>query len=209
MVNFFHCLYNPTPKTKIWFNLHKLKIITNVTFSESLSFIPFVISPKYIFFYVCRNSKWASLAQYWVNALFYMHNSMEVWFWVILKKFLGIKGSNLQQMFSSWLSLVMIILNYIFVLGVGLYGRWKKFTMHPPNYVQNCHFQRRENMNFILNSQSAIIYHYSNWYHRAFRDPKRLFKVIKMSKNRFYPRPPYTPTAAVIFWPALSHFSTD
>ena len=23
VVNFFHCLYNPTPKTKIWFNLHK------------------------------------------------------------------------------------------------------------------------------------------------------------------------------------------
>ena len=53
----------------------------------------------------------------------------------------------------------MIMLNCIFVLGVGLYGQWKKFTMHPPNYVQNCHFQRRENMNFILNNQSAFIYH--------------------------------------------------
>ena len=30
-----------------------------------------------------------------------------------------------------------------------------------------------------------------------------------MSKNRFYPRPPYNPTAAAIFWPTLSHFSTD
>ena len=55
--------------------------------------------------------------------------------------------------------LYMIILNCIFVLWVGLYGRWKKFTSHPPNYVQSCHFQRRENMNFILNIQSAFIYH--------------------------------------------------
>ena len=53
----------------------------------------------------------------------------------------------------------LFILNCIFVLWVGLYGRWKKFTSHPPNYVQNCHFQRRENMNFILNIQSAFIYH--------------------------------------------------
>ena len=159
MVNFFHCLYNPTPKTKIWFNLHKLKTITNVTFSESLSFIPFVISPKYIFFYVCRNSKWASLAQYWVNALFYMLNSMGVWFWVILKKFLGIKGFKFTANVLFMVILYILILNCIFVLGVGLYGRWKKFTTHPPNYVQNCHFQRRKNMNFILNSQSAFIYH--------------------------------------------------
>ena len=55
--------------------------------------------------------------------------------------------------------LYMIMLNCIFVLEVGLYGQWKKFTTHPPSYVQNCHFQKRENMNFILNSQSALIYH--------------------------------------------------
>ena len=33
--------------------------------------------------------------------------------------------------------------------------------------------------------------------------------IIKMSKIRFYLRPPYTPTAAIIFWLTLSHFSTD
>ena len=131
MVNFFHCLYNPTPKTKICFNLRKLKIITNVTFSESLSFIPFVISPKYIFFYVCRNFKWASLAKYWVNALFYMHNSMEVWFWVILKKFLGIKGSNLQQMFSSWLSFTWSFWIVFLFLGWGYTGGERNLPRTP------------------------------------------------------------------------------
>ena len=41
-------------------------------------------------------------------------------------------------------------LNCIFVLWMGLYVQWKKFTMHPPNYVHNFHFQRRKNMNFIF-----------------------------------------------------------
>ena len=132
VVNFFHCLYNPTPKTKIWFNLYKLKIITNVKFSVSLSFIPFVISPKYIIFYVCRNSKWASLAQYWVNALFYMHNSMEVWFRVILEKFLWIKGSNLQQMFSPWLSFTWSCWIVFLFLGWGYTGGERNLSCTPP-----------------------------------------------------------------------------
>ena len=208
VVNFFHCLYNPIPKTKIWFNLHKLKIITNVIFSESLSFIPFVISPKYIFFYVCRNSKWATLAQYWVNTLLYMHNSMEVWFRVILKKFLGIKGSNLQQMFSSWLSFTWSCWIVFLFLGWGYTGSERNLPRTPPNYVQNCHYQRREKHELYF-KQSECLYLPLTNITGHLEILKDFLKLSKWAKIRFYLRPPYTPTAAVGFWPTLSHFSTD
>ena len=66
---------------------------------------------------------------------------MKVWFRVILKRFLGIKGSNLQQVFFSCLAFSWSCC--IFVLGLGLYGQKRKYLApHPPlpNYAQNCHF---------------------------------------------------------------------
>ena len=102
--------------------------------------------------------------------------------------------------------LVKVELNFCF--GVGLYGQWKKFTTHPPNYVQNHHFQGRENINFIF-LKSECLHVPQNNITGHFWNLKRLFKLSKFSKNRFYPRPPYAPTAAVVFGPTLSHFSTD
>ena len=86
-----------------------------------------------------------------------------------------------------------------FCFGVGLYGQWKKFTTHPPNYVPNHHFQRHKNTNFIFFLKSECLHLPLTNITGHFRNPKRLFKLSKFSKNRFYPRPPSTPTAAVVF----------
>ena len=99
-------------------------------------------------------------------------------------------------------------IKFLFWGGVTVYGQWKKLTTHPPNYVQNHHFQRRENINFIFLKSECLHLPLTN-ITGHFRNPKRLFKLSKFSKNRFNPRPPYTPIAAVVFWPTLSHFSTD
>ena len=90
-------------------------------------------------------------------------------------------------MLHLWLSLTCE-LNFYF--GVGLYGQWKKFTTHPPNYVQNHHFQRCENINLIFLRSECLYLPLTNTTGH-FRNPKT-FQMIKMSKNRFYPRPPYT-----------------
>ena len=119
------------------------------------------------------------------------------------------KRFQLTAMFSSWLSFTMIMLNCIFVLWVGLYRQWKKFTMHPPNYVQNFHLQRWKNMNFISLTVRVPLFT-TNQYHRACRDHKRLLKWSKWAKTDFTQGPPYpAPIAAVVFWLTLSHFSTD
>ena len=53
----------------------------------------------------------------------------------------------------------MIMLNCIFVLWVGLYGQWKKFTMHPLITYKIAIFRDAKTWTLFFNSPSAFIYH--------------------------------------------------
>ena len=100
-------------------------------------------------------------------------------------------------------------LNQIFVSGVGLYRQWKKFTTYPPSLItyKIIIFRDAKTWNLFLTFRMPSFT--TNQYHKTFWDPKRLFKLSKWAKTHFTQDPPYNPTAATIFWPALSHFSTD
>ena len=73
--------------------------------------------------------------------------------------------------------------------GVGLCGQWKKFTTHPPNYVQNHHFQRQENTNFIFLKSECLHLPLTN-ITGHFRNPKDFSNYQNLAKTDFTQDPP-------------------
>ena len=120
----------------------------------------------------------------WCSFGVFAHIEKDV-FW---RNYIWYKAQTFRKCYiCDYLQLVKVELNVCF--GVGLYGQWKKLTTHPPNCVQNHHFQKRENINFIFLKSECLHLPLTN-ITGHFRNPKRLFKLSKFSKNRFYPRPP-------------------
>ena len=133
---------------------------------------------------------------HWVNTLFYMHNSMEVWFRVILKKFLGIKGSTLQQMLSSWLSLTWSCW-IVFLFLVWGYTGGDRNLLCTPHLRTKLSFSETQKHELYFKQPECVYLPLTNI--TGHLEILKDLKIIKMSKNRFYPRPPHTPTTPIVF----------
>ena len=130
----------------------------------------------------------------WCSFGVFAHTEKDV-FWSNYKWY---KAQTFRKCYiCDYLQLVKVELKFLFWGGV--IRAVKEIDHPPPNYVQNHHFHRRENINFIFLKSECLHLPLTN-ITGHFRNPKRLFKLSKCSKNRFYPRPPLHPYRSRRFW---------
>ena len=102
--------------------------------------------------------KISALTQYWANNA-HLGVSAHIEKDVFWRNYKWYKAQTFRKCYiCDYLKLVKVQSHFYFGGGV-IQAVKRNLPPTPPNYVQNHHFQKCENMKFIFNSQNAFIYH--------------------------------------------------